>query len=118
MRMDEPNAVVVSQKAPSARGPSVSSAWIPPGRRSRAADCATAIPSWPGLAYVAGAGAVHSCQRVERRSSMGARLWALALAAVVAGTLAAPTALRAAEEPAETSMERGLEAFRRGNLEE
>jgi CHAT domain-containing protein/Tfp pilus assembly protein PilF len=48
---------------------------------------------------------------------MGARLWALALAAVVAGTLAAPTAVRAAEDPAETSMERGLEAFRRGNLE-
>jgi CHAT domain-containing protein/Tfp pilus assembly protein PilF len=49
---------------------------------------------------------------------MGARLRALALAAVVAGTLAAPTILWAAEDQAETSMERGLEAFRRGNLEE
>ncbi len=49
---------------------------------------------------------------------MGARLWALGLAAVVAGMLAAPTVLGAAEDPAETSMERGLEAFRRGNLEQ
>jgi CHAT domain-containing protein/Tfp pilus assembly protein PilF len=49
---------------------------------------------------------------------MGARLRALALAAVVAGTLAAPTTLSAAEDQAETSMERGLEAFRRGNLGE
>ena len=39
---------------------------------------------------------------------------ALSLAAVVAGMLAAPTVLGAAEDPAETSMERGLDAFRRG----